>query len=452
VTELADFPAFPPDFRWGVSTSSYQIEGATGEDGRGASIWDTFTAGAGRIVDGSTGAVACDHYHRYAQDVALMAELGIDAYRFSIAWPRIQPDGTGAANPAGIAFYDRLVDALLAHGIDPVATLFHWDLPQGLEDAGGWLNRDTANRFADYAGLVAEALGDRIALWITLNEPFVTMSFGYAMGLHAPGHAYLFGALPTAHHQLLGHGLAVEALRSHSSSPVAIANNYSPAWPQGATDADLAATVAYDVLHNRLFTDPLLGHGYPAELAAMTDASFVRDEDLTIIAAPLDALGVNYYNPTGVRAPGEDAPFPFELVTLDGYPTTSFGWPVVPDGLRDLLVTLKGRYGDALPPIHITESGCAYPDEPGPDGRYDDPDRMSYLDSHVRAVHAAMAEGVDVRGYFVWSLLDNFEWAEGFTQRFGLVHVDFATQARTPRSSFHWYRNAIAQSRKASTQ
>jgi beta-glucosidase len=438
--------SFPAGFRWGVSTASYQIEGATGEDGRGASIWDTFTQQPGRIADGSSGETACDHYHRYAGDVELMAGLGIDAYRFSIAWPRIQPDGTGKANPAGIAFYDRLVDALLARGIEPVATLFHWDLPQALEDEKGWLNRDTAYRFADYAGVVADALGDRMAQWITLNEPFIHMSFGYAMGLHAPGHAYLFGALPVAHHQLLGHGLAVEALRDRGSTPISIANNYSPAWPQGSTDADLAATVAYDVLQNRLFTDPLLGRGYPAELDL---SQWVRDGDLATIAAPLDALGVNYYNPTGVRAPDEGAPFPFELVPLDGYPTTGFGWPVVPDGLRDLLVTLKGRYGDALPPVYVTESGCAYPDVAGPDGGYPDPDRVSYLDGHIGAVRAAIGEGVDVRGYFVWSLLDNFEWAEGYTQRFGLVHVDFESQARTPKTSYRWYRDAIAQSRQA---
>jgi beta-glucosidase len=443
---MTEQSAFPAGFRWGVSTSSYQIEGATGEDGRGASIWDTFTQQPGRVTDGSTGEIACDHYHRYAEDVELMAGLGIDAYRFSIAWPRIQPDGTGKANPAGIAFYDRLVDALLARGIDPVATLFHWDLPQTLEDEQGWLNRDTAYRFADYAGVVADALGDRIAQWITVNEPFVHMSFGYAMGLHAPGHTYLFGALPTAHHQLLGHGLAVEALRDRGNTPISIANNYSPAWPQGSTDADLAATFAYDMLQNRLFTDPLLGRGYPAELEL---SSWVRDGDLATIAAPLDALGVNYYNPTGVRAPDENSPFPFELVPLDGYPTTGFGWPVVPDGLRDLLVTLKGRYGDALPPVHITESGCAYPDVAGPDGGYADPDRVSYLDGHIRAVRAAIDEGVDVRGYFVWSLLDNFEWAEGFTQRFGLVHVDFETQARTPKASYRWYRDLISRAKRA---
>ncbi|MCW6009306.1 beta-glucosidase [Micromonospora sp. CPCC 205371] len=424
---------FPEGFTWGVSTSSYQIEGAVKEGGRGTSIWDTFTQQGGR----ATGDEACDHYHRYAEDVALMADLGIDAYRFSVAWPRIQPDGTGPANPEGIAFYDRLVDALLARGIDPVLTLFHWDLPQALEDQGGWLSRDTAHRFAEYADLVGAALGDRVKLWITLNEPFIHMTLGYATGEHAPGHALLFGALPVAHHQLLGHGLAVQALRARTSSPISIANNYSPAWPQGGTDADLAAAATYHALHNRMFTDPLLGRGYP-EIGL--DEEVVKDGDLEIIASPIDFLGVNYYNPTGVQAPLPGAPLPFDLVALDGYPTTDFGWPVVPDGLRDLLVGFLTEYGDALPPIHITESGCAY------EG-VEDPQRVAYLDGHIGAVEAAMAAGVDVRGYFVWSLLDNFEWAEGYTKRFGLVHVDFDTQVRTPKSSFAWYRDLIRASR-----
>ncbi|MFC6023491.1 GH1 family beta-glucosidase [Plantactinospora solaniradicis] len=425
-------------FTWGVSTSAYQIEGGVTDGGRGPSIWDTFTHVPGRVVDGSTGDVACDHWNRYAEDVELMAGLGVSAYRFSVAWPRIQPDGTGPANPAGIAFYDRLADALLDKGIDPVLTLYHWDLPQALEDQGGWLDRDTAYRFADYAGLVADALGDRIRLWITLNEPFVHLTLGYATGAHAPGHTHLFGALPAAHHQLLGHGLAVAALRDRGAAAVGITNNYTPVWPQGGTEADLVAAATYDALHNRLFTDPLFGRGYP-EIGL--DPAIVRDGDLDVIAAPLDALGVNYYNPTEVRAPSSpDGPMPFDLVPLDGYPTTDFGWPVVPDGLRELLVGLRQEYGEALPPIHVTESGCAY------EG-IDDPQRVAYLDGHIEAVRSAMAAGVDVRGYFVWSLLDNFEWAEGFGKRFGLVHVDFETQVRTPKTSYTWYRDLIRASR-----
>ncbi|MFC0504124.1 GH1 family beta-glucosidase [Micromonospora costi] len=437
----APMPDFPPGFRWGVSTSAYQIEGAVTAHGRGASIWDTFAHSPGRIADGSTGDDACDHYHRYAEDVGLLAGLGVSAYRFSIAWPRVQPTGAGAANPAGLDFYDRLVDALLDAGVDPVATLFHWDLPQALEDAGGWLHRDTAARFAEYADLTAARLGDRVKLWITLNEPFIHMSLGHAMGVHAPGRALLFGAFPVAHHQLLGHGLAVAALRSRTTSPVAIANNYSPVRLAGDSDAHRAAGEAYDALHNRLFTDPLLGLGYPE--GTDLDPGLVRDGDLAAIAAPIDVLGVNYYNPTGVRAAEEGSPLPFEMVPLDRYPRTAFDWPVAPDGLRELLLQLHHRYGDALPPIQVTESGCAYDDEPDADGRVHDPERIAYLDGHVRAVREAIDAGVPVTGYFVWSLLDNWEWSEGFTKRFGLVHVDYGTQRRTPKSSYAWFRDLV---------
>ncbi|GHJ06395.1 beta-glucosidase [Micromonospora humidisoli] len=435
----APIPGFPAGFRWGVSTSAYQIEGGADADGRGPSIWDTFAHTPGRIIDGSTGDVACDHYHRHREDVALLAGLGVSAYRFSIAWPRVRPGGTGPVNAAGLDFYDRLVDDLLAAGIDPVATLFHWDLPQPLQDAGGWLNRDTAAHFAEYADVTAARLGDRVKLWITLNEPFIHLSLGHGTGEHAPGQTLLFDSFPAAHHQLLGHGLAVAALRAHSTAPVAIANNYSPVIRHGDTDADRAAAAAYDALHNHLFTDPLLGRGFPDGF----DPGVVRDGDLTVIAAPLDVLGVNYYNPTGVRAPEEGSPLPFELVPLEGYPLTAFDWPVVPDGLRTLLVGLRDRYGDALPPIQITEGGCAYDDVPDADGLVPDPDRIAYLDGHLRALRAAIDEGVDVTGYFVWSLLDNWEWAEGFTKRFGLVHVDFATGTRTPKSSYAWYRSQV---------
>jgi beta-glucosidase len=436
-------PDFPTDFTWGVATSAYQIEGAATEGGRGPSVWDTFTHQPGRIADGSTGDVACDHYHRYPEDVALIAKLGVSAYRFSVAWPRVQPDGTGPANPEGLGFYDRLVDTLLAHRIDPVVTLFHWDLPQALEDDGGWLNRDTAQRFADYTALVANRLADRVAMWITLNEPFVHTVFGYALGLHAPGHTHLFEALPAAHHLLLGHGLAVAVLRDHTTSPVAITNNYAGVWVQGESAADQAAGAVYDALQNRLFTDPLFRRGYPEELGVDLP---VRSGDLDVIAAPLDALGVNYYNPIGVRA-ASTGPLPYELVPIPGCPTTSFGWPVVPDDLHKVLLTLKHRYGEALPPIYITENGCSYDDTIGPDGRCHDPERISYLDSHLRALRRAIDDGVDVRGYFAWSLLDNFEWAEGFTKRFGLVHVDFETQQRTPKSSYAWYRDVVTRGR-----
>jgi beta-glucosidase len=427
---------FPAGFTWGASTAAYQIEGAVDEDGRGRSIWDTFTDDPGRIADGSNGAVACDHYHRYREDVALLAGLGVDAYRFSISWPRIQPGGTGPADPRGVAFYDRLVDELLSRGIDPVATLFHWDLPQALQDGGGWFNRETAYRFADYADHVGAALGDRVRLWITLNEPFVHTVYGHAFGMHAPGEARMLGALPTAHHQLLGHGLAVAALRARSAAPISIANNHSPVrvigGGRGVSDADRAAAAAYDALHNRMFVEPLLGLGYPEGFNLP-----VRDGDLDIIAAPIDALGVNYYNPTGISAPTSDE-LPFDMVTLDGYPVTEFGWPVVPEGLTELLTDLHRRYGM---PTYVTENGCAYAQWP------QDGQRIDYLSGHVAAVHAAIEAGADVRGFFVWSILDNFEWAEGYTKRFGLVHVDFDTQVRTPKASYHWYRDFIAGTR-----
>ena len=434
---------FPPGFRFGVSTAAYQIEGGATEDGRAASIWDTFTHQPGRVVDGGTGDVACDHYHRWERDVAMMRDLGVGAYRFSVAWTRVQPTGSGPANQAGVAFYDRLVDALLAQDIDPVVTLFHWDLPQSLQDAGGWANRDTAARFGEYAELVGAALGDRVKLWVTLNEPFVHFSLGHVLGVHAPGLTLGQDQLPIVHHQLLAHGLGVAALRRTSRSPVTLANNYSPAWPASEREEDVVAALLYDTMHNRLFTDPILLGEYPPGFEALSTVDIdgiVLDGDLRVISAPLDALGVNYYNPTGVSAPAEGGTLPFSITPIEGFASTGFGWPVVPDGLRRLLVLLKERYADRLPPIWITENGCAYPD-------LDDQNRVSYLDSHLRAVRAAIDEGVDVRGYCVWSLMDNFEWAEGFTQRFGLVHVDFSTQQRTPKSSYAWYRVLIAANR-----
>jgi len=442
-------PRFPAGFAWGVATAAYQIEGAVAEDGRGDSVWDTFCRQPGAIRDGHTGDVAADHYHRWPEDVELMSQLGIDAYRFSIAWPRVQPPGHGPASARGLDFYDRLTDALLARRITPVPTLFHWDLPQPLEDQGGWLARDTAHRFADYAALAAQRLADRIPLWITLNEPFVVMASGYALGNHAPGKALMLGALPAAHHQLLGHGLACAALRSAGARQIAITNNYSPAWPASDTAADVAATRAYDALHNRLFTDPVLLGAYP-DLSAFGIGSdgpgCVRDGDLALISARIDALGVNYYSPARLSAL-PDSPLPFRREPIPGYPVTAFGWPVVPAGLTEMLLRLRQRYGRALPPIWITENGCSADDQVAADGTVDDQPRIRYLDGHLRALHEAVTGGVDVRGYLAWSLIDNFEWAEGYNQRFGLVHVDFGTQRRTPKASFGWYRDLIAAQR-----
>jgi beta-glucosidase len=448
MAEIA-MPRFPGDFVWGVATSSYQIEGAVAEDGRGESVWDVFCRRPGAVKDGDTGDVAADHYHRWPGDVELMAELGLTAYRFSIAWPRVQPEGKGPAHGPGLDFYDRLTDALLARGITPVPTLFHWDLPQPLEDGGGWLVRDTAHRFADYAGLAADRLADRIPMWITLNEPFVVMAFGYALGIHAPGRELMLGALPVAHHQLLGHGLAASALRSAGVRQVVITSNHAPAWPATDDPADVAAAQAYDTLQNRMFADPVLLGSYP-DLSAFgigaDGLDCVLDGDLAVISDPLDGYGVNYYNPARLSAlPG--SPLPFRMEPIPGYPVTAFGWPVVPAGLTELLTMFKDRYGDRLPPVYVTENGCSVNDELSADGTIDDQPRISYLDAHVRATHAAMTSGVDVRGYFAWSLMDNFEWSEGYTQRFGLVHVDFETQRRTPKASFGWYRDLIAAQR-----
>ncbi|WP_352244488.1 GH1 family beta-glucosidase [Actinoplanes sp. NBRC 103695] len=430
---------FPDGFEVGVSTAAYQIEGAIAEDGRGPSVWDTFSHTPGRIKNGDTGDVACDHYHRWPEDVALMADLGVDAYRFSIAWPRVQPTGSGALNRPGLDFYDRLVDALLERGIAALPTLFHWDLPQALEDQGGWLSRSTAERFAEYAGHVADRLGDRVHRWITLNEPVVHMADGYAFGGGAPGQALMFGALPVAHHQLLGHGLAVRALRERGATQVMITNNCSPVQPASDDEADVAAATLYDNFHNRLFNDPILLGAYPEFLESLL-GDVIRDGDLAIISTPVDALGINYYNPMRIAA--SDSDLPFEQRPIEGVPTTAFGWPVVPDGLRDLLVGLRETYGSALPPIYITENGCSTDDGIG------DSFRVDYLGGHLGALRQAIEAGVDVRGYYIWSLMDNFEWAEGYHQRFGLVHVDFETLERTPRDSYRWLQTAL-QERKS---
>jgi beta-glucosidase len=411
------------DFLWGVSTSAFQIEGAFDAGGRGPSVWDEFTP----IHENQNASVACDHYHRWREDVALMTQLGVNAYRFSIAWPRIQPSGKGPVNAEGLDFYDRLVDALVDVGIAPVVTLYHWDTPLELEAEGGWLNRDIADRFADYTSLVADRLADRVKMWIPINEPAMVTLQGYAIGEHAPGKTLLFDALPTAHHLNLAHGRAVEVLRSFNAHQVGTANNHTPAWP--ATPADQPAADAYSEIHNWLYADPLLSGRYPD---AVADLLPIVEGDLETIHQPLDFYGVNYYNPTRLKQPSEGNPLPFELVEIDEYPRTAFGWPVVPSGLTEMINALRERHPD-LPPVYVTESGCSFPQE------IEDAERISYLDGHLNAAREA-----DVAGYFVWSLLDNFEWEAGYSQRFGLVHVDYETQRRTPRDSFHWYRRVIS--------
>ncbi|WP_328988569.1 GH1 family beta-glucosidase [Kribbella sp. NBC_01245] len=446
---------FGPDFLWGVSTSAYQIEGAVKEGGRGPSTWDTFCAEPGRILNGDTGAIACDHYHRYAEDVALMKDLGVGAYRFSFAWPRIQPTGKGPANAEGLAFYDRLIDELLAQGIKPVPTLYHWDTPQALEDEGGWLNRDITDRFAEYASILAERFSDRVTQWITLNEPVVLTLFAYGVGAHAPGKQLLFDSLPVAHHQLLAHGKAVQALRAGGASNIGIANNHAPTWPASDSAEDQGAAAVYDTLYNWLFADPILLGRYPNEELAAAMPGPVA-EDLAVIGTPIDWYGINHYSPVRIGAPtgqadvgatdGIELPagLPFEPREVEGYPQTDFGWPVVPDAFGELLRGIQQRYGDRLPPIYITENGCAINDEPDSAGVVADQRRIDFLDGYLRSLAEVVAEGIDVRGYFQWSLMDNFEWAAGYSQRFGLVHVDFETLARTPKASYHWYRQLIA--------
>jgi beta-glucosidase len=436
----------PAGFRFGAATASYQIEGAAREDGRGESIWDRFSHKPGAVVNGDTGDVACDHYHRWEADLDLMVELGLESYRFSIAWPRVQPDGRGALNPRGVAFYRRLVEGLLERGIEPVATLYHWDLPQARQEAGGWAIRDTAERFADYAGAMAVELGDVVEGWITHNEPWVVAILGHAYGRKAPGIRDWPTALTVAHHLLLSHGLAVDALRAQVKAPVGITLNLNPMRP--LTDADTAAAARMDAHQNRWFLDPVLRGAYPMELLEHYEHTFgalpqLNPEDMDVISRPIDFLGVNYYFPTTVRESLE-SPLQAESVVPRGR-TTAMGWDVDASGLHDLLLRLRADYGDLE--IWITENGAAFDDETLVDGVVEDPSRVTYLSEHLDALRGAVADGVDVRRYHAWSLLDNFEWEHGFDKRFGIVRVDYATQERIPKRSALWYRDHIRAAR-----
>jgi beta-glucosidase len=443
----------PPSFRWGTATSSYQIEGAVDADGRTPSIWDTFCRVPGAIDGGDTGDVACDHYHRMPEDVALIADLGMDTYRFSVAWPRVQPGGRGPANPAGLAFYDRLVDELLGRGVEPWLTLYHWDLPQELEDAGGWPARDTAYRFADYAMLVHDALGDRVRTWTTLNEPWCSAMLGYAYGRHAPGRRDLGAAIAAVHHLLLGHGLATRRLREAAGGDarLGITLNLSTADPATDSDADRAAARAADGLGNRLYLDPLVHGRYPEDVLndlALRDVRVpVEPGDLEIISSPIDVLGVNYYFGqlfSGVDEQGRshDADgLAVQRVVPAGRPVTAMGWEISPESFTDLLVRLSRDYPGL--PIVITENGAAFDDQPDADGFVRDEDRTRYLAEHLAAVARARQLGADVRGYLAWSLMDNFEWAYGYEKRFGIVRVDYDTQRRVPKQSALWYRDTI---------
>jgi beta-glucosidase len=442
VTTSARFPA---DFLWGVATSSQQIEGAVAEGGRGESIWDRFAAGPGNIEDGSDASVACDHYHRWRGDVELMRRLGVGAYRFSVAWPRVLPTGRGAVNAAGLDFYDALTDALLAAGIRPFLTLHHWDLPQRLQDEGGWGDRDIVDAFVGYAAAVAERLGDRVKHWVTHNEPWCVATLGHEQGAHAPGHRDPAEALRVAHHLLLSHGLAVREIRRRvAGAEVGIVLNLTPASP-AAPGRDDDAARQFDGFFNRWYLDPVFRGRYPVDAVEDRvrwghlegpELPFVRSGDLRTIAAPLDFLGVNYYSRVVVRSGRDGRPEP-----IPGAPReelTDMEWEVYPEGLHRLLLRLRDEYSPRA--IHITENGAAYADGPDETGRVADERRIRYHLGHLLAAHAALSEGVPLRGYFAWSLLDNFEWGHGYTKRFGLHWVDYRTQARVPKDSARWYR------------
>lgn len=443
---------FPSGFAWGTATAAYQNEGASNEDGRGASIWDVFAHARGAISDGSTGDIADDHYHRYREDVALMAELGLNSYRFSISWPRVQPLGSGQYNPAGTRFYRALAEELLAHGIRPFATLYHWDLPQALEDRGGWLTRDTAQRFADFATIVADELGDVIHDWITINEPWCSAFLGYASGEHAPGRRLGPQAGKAAHHLLLAHGLGVQALRAGSpGASVGITLDITPRVPASDSTADVDAARAIDGLANRLFLDPVLAGGYPRDVLedlGLTDWFATRpDADLAAISERLDFAGINYYSTDTVAAANEFAPetlaYPSKVRAQfieTGMPKTHMGWPIDPSGIADSMRMVHDRAPTL--PIYITENGAAVEDITV-DGEIYDEARRDYIESHLEACRDAIVKGIPLKGYFIWTLMDNFEWAWGYRRAFGLVHVDRSTQKRTVKESGKWLRSML---------
>ncbi|NIZ90745.1 GH1 family beta-glucosidase [Kineococcus rubinsiae] len=445
MTELSrsDFPA---DFTWGTATAAYQVEGATTEGGRGPSVWDTFARTPGAIADGTTGEPADDHYHRYLEDVGLMADLGVNAYRFSISWSRIQPDGTGAVNPEGIAFYRRLAEALVAQGITPWATLYHWDLPQALEDRGGWLDRGTAEAFAEYARLVVGELGDVVKHWTTLNEPWCSAFLGYASGEHAPGRHVGTQAARAAHHLLLAHGRAVPLIRAAADDlQVGITLNLYSVRTASDSPADVDAARRIDGLQNRFFLDPVLAGSYPVDvLRDLGEQAWFAEHaqgDLATIGVDVDFLGVNYYSRhttaagTASGAPSANPGSEFVQMVDTGAPRTRMGWEVHPDGLVDVLEMAAARRPGL--PLLVTENGAAYDDELTADGVHDE-ERRAYLEQHLAACRDALGRGVPLRGYFLWSLMDNFEWAWGYTRRFGVVHVDYATQRRTIKDSGRW--------------
>jgi len=439
VSAIEELPVRNPlrsDFVWGVSTSSYQIEGAERVDGRGPSIWDGFCRQPGRIANGDTGEQACDHYHRYREDIALMRSLGLKAYRFSVAWPRVLPSGRGTANQAGLAFYDRLVDGLLEAGIEPWLCLYHWDLPQALQDIGGWTNRDSADWFSDYAGLIARRLGDRVKRFATFNEPSVFTLFGYSFGWHPPATDDSVAHHAAIHHVNLAHGAAVDVLRDQvTGASIGAIHNIQPSRPVHPTAADRKAAALLDDFWNRAFADPQMLGSYPASLHGGIDLHR-RDGDMQRICRPIDWLGINHYSPIYAKAEGA-SPLGFAWADAPAdVPRSPIGWQVDPKAFRDTLLDAHDRYEL---PIYVTENGAGAVETPDTAGEVHDPERIDYLSSYTDAMHEAVEMGADVRGYFVWSLLDNFEWGAGYANRFGLVYVDYATQKRTPKASARWY-------------
>lgn len=440
---------FPTDFLWGAATASYQIEGAALEDGRGECIWTRFSHTDGKVKHGHTGDVACDHYHRYAEDVALMQQLGLRAYRFSISWPRLLPEGTGAPNQAGIDFYNRLLDKLLEVGITPFGTLYHWDLPQRLEDRGGWTSADMPEWFAEYTALAAKHYGDRLKHWITLNEPWCTAFLGYYFGIHAPGIRDERAAFRAAHHTHLAHGRAIQVLREMlPQAQLGITLNLAVEQPLTDDPRDQQAAQIADGFQNRWFLDPVFKGQYPADLLALLrergTLEGIDPEAVRLAAQPLDFLGINYYTRQIVRH-DPNSPHGFTVVLPENVPVTDMNWEIYPQGLRDLLLRVHREY--APPAIYVTENGAAFPEPGHVEGDLlDDPQRVAYLQSHFAAAAEALAQGVPLKGYFVWSLLDNFEWAEGYTKRFGIVHVDFTTQKRTLKRSALYLKQVIQDS------
>jgi beta-glucosidase len=447
---VTDSTSFPQQFVWGAATAAYQIEGAATADGRGESIWDRFCALPGKVRNGDSGAVACDFYHRYPADVALMRELGLDAFRFSISWPRILPEGRGRVNQAGLDFYDRVVDELLSAGIQPFPTLYHWDLPQALEDEGGWTTRSVVDAFLEYVDAVAARLGDRVRHWTTLNEPWVAAWLGYGWGQHAPGRTSDADALAASHHLLLAHGRAVELLRRLPGARLGIALSLIHVDPASDAEDDVRAARELDGRLNRWYLDPIFRSAYPADLLEVLEPDLpeIAAGDLEAAGAPIDFLGVNYYTRFVARA-GADGEGPVIVPTAEGE-RTDMGWEVYPDGLFELLVRLRSDY--AVPSVHVTENGAAYGDLRGHDGAVRDPERQAYIAGHLAAVERAIDAGAPVHGYFVWSLLDNFEWSFGYSKRFGLVYVDYPTLERVPKASYGWYRDFIAAQRNGARE